>query len=185
MNTALILVDIQRDYFPGGKMEVVGATEACFGARFLLNHFREKELPIIHVQHVSARPDATFFLPDTEGLTFHEKAAPLPHEIVVQKHFPNSFRDTELRKHLVSMEITELVICGMMSHMCIDATVRAAFDMGYGCIVAHDACATRDLEFNGIHIPAAHVHGSFMAALGAVYARLMTVRNIIERKRPD
>jgi nicotinamidase-related amidase len=185
MNTALILVDIQRDYFPGGKMEVAGAIEASGNAGILLNHFRERKLPIVHVQHVSTRADATFFLPDTEGLVFHERVVPLPHEIVVQKHFPNSFRDTELRKHLVSMEINELVICGMMSHMCIDATVRAAFDMGYGCIVAHDACATRDLEFNGIRIPAAHVHGSFMAALGAVYARLMTVRDIIERKRPD
>ena len=185
MNTALILVDIQQDYFPGGKMEVVGATEASGRAGILLNHFREKKLPIIHVQHVSARPDATFFLPDTEGLSFHEKVAPLPHEIVVRKHFPNSFRDTELRNYLASMEINELVICGMMSHMCIDATVRAAFDMGYGCIVAHDGCATRDLEFSGILIPAAHVHGSFMAALGAVYARLMTVRDIIERGRPD
>jgi nicotinamidase-related amidase len=185
MNTALILVDVQRDYFPGGRMEVTGAVEAAGCAKILLNHFRQKKLPIIHVQHVSTRPDATFFLPDTEGLSFHEKVAPVPHEIVVQKHFPNSFRDTDLRKHLLSMEIEELVICGMMSHMCIDATARAAFDMGYSCIVAHDACATRDLEFNGIRIPATKVHASFMAALGAVYARLMTVRDLIERKGPD
>ena len=185
MNTALILVDIQRDYFPGGRMEVVGADEASGRAKILLNHFRDRKLPVIHVRHVSVRQDATFFLPGTEGLTFHENVAPLPGEIVIEKHFPNSFRDTGLTEHLGAMEVSELVICGMMSHMCIDATTRAAFDLGYGCTVAHDACAGRGLEFQGIRIPAARVHGAFMAALGAVYARILCVREIIEREGPD
>jgi nicotinamidase-related amidase len=179
MSTALILVDFQQDYFPGGRMEVVGAVEACGVARSLLNYFRGKDLPIIHVRHISTRPDATFFLPDTAGTAIHEDVAPLPHEEVIKKHFPNSFRGTELQKHLVSGQIDELVVCGMMSHMCIDATVRAAFDSGYTCIVAHDACAARDLEFQGVHVPAAHVHGAFMAALGAVYAKVMSAGEII------
>ena len=89
---------------------------------------------------------------------------------MVKKHFPNSFRDTDLEKELLSRGIKELVICGMMSHMCIDTTTRAAFDKGYTCLVAHDACATRNMVFNGIEIPAAHVHGAYMAALGAVFA---------------
>jgi nicotinamidase-related amidase len=179
MSTALVLIDIQRDYFPGGRMEVVGAVEACGASRSLLNHFREKGMPIIHVRHVSTRPDATFFLPDTEGTAIHEDVAPLPHEVVITKHFPNSFRDTGLKQHLASARIDELVFCGMMSHMCIDATVRAAFDDGYACIVAHDACAARNLEFQDERIPAAHVHGAFMAALGAVFARVMSAGEII------
>ena len=185
MNTALIMVDIQRDYFPGGKMEVVGADEACGRAKGLLDHFRKEGLPVFHIRHVSARADATFFLPGTEGLAFHENVGPRPHETIVIKHFPNSFRETDLRQHLEAKGIRGLVICGMMSHMCIDATTRAAFDLGYGCIVAHDACAARDLEFQGIRVPAAHVHGAFMAALGAVYARVLSVREIIEQKGPD
>lgn len=180
MNTALILVDIQLDYFPGGKMELVGAVEASGRARVLLNHFRQKNLPVLHVRHISTRPDATFFLPDTEGVAFHNNVIPLPTEKIITKHFPNSFRDTDLRQHLEAEGITELVICGMMSHMCIDATTRAAFDLGYGCTVAHDACAARDLEFQGIRVPASHVQGAFMAALGAVYAKVLNVREIIE-----
>jgi len=179
MNTALVMVDIQQDYFPKGRMEVVGAVAASRSAEKLLIHFREKNFPIVHIQHISTRPGAAFFLPDTEGINFHENVMPLPDEAVIRKHFPNSFRDTDLQKHLVSRGIKELVICGMMSHMCIDATTRAAFDRGHICIVAHDACATRNLAFNGIDIPATHVHGAYMAALGAVYAKVLSAEEII------
>ena len=179
MNPALVLVDIQQDYFPKGMMELVGAVEASQAAIRLLGHFREKTLPVVHVQHVSTRAGATIFLPNTEGINFHEGVMPLPDETVIRKHFPNSFRDTGLQEHLESLGIEELVICGMMSHMCIDATVRAAFDKGYACIVAHDACATRNLAFNGIDIPAMQVHGAYMAALGAVYAKVLSAEEII------
>lgn len=183
MKPALILVDIQQDYFPNGRMEVAGAIEASMAARKLLEQFRENKLSIIHIQHISTRPGAAFFLPGTEGISIHENVAPLPHEIVIQKHFPNSFRDTQLNDYLTSKGIKELVICGMMSHMCIDATVRAAFDKGYACTVAHDACATRSLVFNGAVVPAEHVHGAYMAALGAVYAKVLAAEEVIEKLR--
>jgi nicotinamidase-related amidase len=180
MKPALVLVDIQQDYFPNGRMEVVGAVEASQVAKRLLDHFREKNLPIVHIRHSAARAGATFLLPDTEGINFHESVKPLSNEMVITKHFPNSFRDTELQEYLRSKAIRELVICGMMSHMCIDATTRAAFDLGYSCMVAHDACATRNMLFNGLDIPAQHVHGSFMSALAAVYAKVVRAGEIIE-----
>lgn len=179
MKQALVLVDIQKDYFPKGRMEVVSAVEASRAAKRLLDHFREKNLPVVHIQHIATRPGATFLLPDTDGISFHESVAPLSDETVIKKHFPNSFRDTALQEQLDSQGIKELVICGMMSHMCIDATTRAAFDKGYSCSVAHDACATRNLVFQGFEIPAAHVHGAYMAALGAVYAKVSSAAEII------
>jgi nicotinamidase-related amidase len=179
MKPALVLVDIQRDYFPEGRMEVVGAIDASQVAKRLLDHFREKNLPVVHIQHIATRAGATFFLPNTEGINFHASIAPLSGEMVIKKHFPNSFRDTEMEEYLLSKGIRQLVICGMMSHLCIDATTRAAFDKGYACIVAHDACATRNMTFKGIDIPAKHVHGAFMAALGAVYAKVLSAEEII------
>jgi nicotinamidase-related amidase len=179
MKPALVLVDIQQDYFPNGRMEVDGAVEASQVAKRLLDHFRGKDLPVIHIQHIAARAGATFFLPDTEGINFHENITPLSDEKVIKKHFPNSFRETELEEYLLSRGTRELAICGMMSHMCIDATVRAAFDKGYTCLVAHDACAARNLVFRGVDIPAQHVQGAFMAALGAVYANVLSAEEII------
>ncbi len=180
MGMALVLIDIQNDYFPGGCMELVGSTEAAAAAARLLDAFRRASLPLFHVQHVSTRPGSTFFLPDTPGVKFHWSVAPRMGEPVVVKHYPNSFRDTCLLEKLRAARVRKLLFCGMMTHMCMDATVRAAFDLGFVCTVAGDACATRDLTFNGTPIPASQAHGAFLAALGAVYADITTADAAIE-----
>lgn len=174
VNTALILIDIQNDYFPGGRMEVEGSAEASLKAKELLELFRARRLPIVHIRHVSTRPGATFFLLGTEGADIHLNAAPLPGEPVIVKNFPNSFRDTELLPILREKGIERLLVCGMMTHMCVDATVRAAFDHGFACTVVYDACATRTLSFNGVETPAHQVQAAFIAALGAVYGRVVS-----------
>ena len=163
MKSALILIDIQNDYFPGGKMELFGIEAAAENARILLTEFRKSKSPIIHIQHISLPSNAFFFLPDTEGAQLNERVSPKGNETVVVKNYPNSFRDTSLFEILKNAHIEDLVICGAMSHMCIDATTRAAFDLGFNCIVAEDACATMDLFFNNKMIKASEVHASFMA----------------------
>jgi nicotinamidase-related amidase len=180
MKSALIVIDIQKDYFPGGKMEVPGASEAGDAARHILEAFRQAALPVIHIRHVSLHPGATFFLPGTEGTDIHPCVAPLPGEPVIEKHYPNSFRETELGTILKSREAGQVVVCGMMSNMCIDATVRAAFDGGFQCIVAHDACAAPGLSFGGIDVTPPEVHASFMAALGSIYAEMIKSDNITD-----
>lgn len=180
MRSCLILIDFQNDYFPGGTMELVGIEEAATNALILLDEFRKAKLPVIHIQHLAARPGATFFLPETDGAKIHQTLTPNEDEIVIVKHFPNSFRDTSLLVLLKEENPDNLVICGAMSHMCIDATARAAFDFGYNCIVAEDACATKDLVFKGRIIKAADVHASFMAALSVPYARVISTQEIID-----
>ena len=175
MSTGLILVDIQNDYFPNGKMELVGINSARANAQALLSLFRKNQWPTFHVQHISEHEGATFFLPNSKGVELHESIKPLPGETIIQKNFPNSFRDTQLQTALKQAEVEKLVICGAMSHMCIDASTRAAADLGYPCIVVHDACATKDLEFEGRKISAEEVHGSFMAALGAACASVLSL----------
>jgi nicotinamidase-related amidase len=179
MKTALLIVDVQRDYFPGGKMELEGSLEAGANARALLAGFREAGLPVIHIQHVSLGPGASFFLPNTPGVEIHECVFPLEGEPVFQKHFPNSFRETGLLGHLGAQGIGSLVIAGMMTHMCIDATTRAAFDHGFACTVVHDACATRALSFAGQDVPALQVHHAFLAALNGTYAQVVSTREAI------
>jgi len=177
MKRGLILIDIQNDYFTGGKMELFGMDKAANNAKNLLDTFRKAKLPIFHIQHISNRAGAAFFLPDTEGVKIHESVAPLPNEIVVQKNFPNSFRNTSLLNHLNDANIEEVVICGAMSHMCVDATTRAAFDLGYNCVVIEDACATRNLQHKDKVIKAENVHAAFMAALAVLYAKVISLND--------
>jgi nicotinamidase-related amidase len=179
MKTALVLIDIQNDYFPGGRMELEGSPEAGDQARRLLTCFRQNGFPLVHIQHISTRPGATFFLPGTQGIEFHAVVRPLEGETVFQKHYPNSFRDTPLLNHLRDQGIERLVIAGMMTHMCVDATTRAAFDHGFACLVAGDACATRALAYGGKNVPAAHVHAAFLAALNGTYAKVSSADQIL------
>ena len=180
MNTALLLVDIQNDYFAGGANPLVGIEEAAGNAASILDFFRKKKLPVFHIQHISIKKDATFFLPNTEGVKIHQSVSPLSSEEVIQKYFPNSFRRTSLHEKLKAKQIEKIVICGAMSHMCIDATTRAAFDLGFSCVVINDACATKDLLYGNETIQAKHVHGSFMAALGSVYAQIINCTDFIK-----
>jgi len=179
MSQALIIVDIQNDYFPGGKMELVGAREAAAEAARLLRAFRERGAPVFHIRHISTRPGATFFLPNTEGMKIHESVAPLASETVITKHFPNGFRETRLLDVLRAASIQRLAIAGMMTHMCIDATTRAAADLGFECELAQDACATRDLTFGGAKVAAKDVHTAFLASLNGTFAKVRPARDII------
>lgn len=172
MTKGLIIVDVQNDYFCGGAMELVGMEDAAAQARKLLDAFRAAQLPVFHIQHLSTRPGAGFFVPDTRGCEIHDSMQPLAGEAHITKHYPSAFRGTDLQQLLQMSQVDELVICGAMTHMCIDTTVRAAFDLDYRCQLAADACATRDLEFDGRKIAAADVQGAFMAALGMPFAEV-------------
>lgn len=173
MTQALLLIDLQNDYFPGGTLPLVGSDAAVGQAARALARFRQELRPVIHVQHLSLRPGATFFLPDTPGAAIHPRVTPQVGETVVRKHFPNAFRETTLASVLAEQGVSELVIAGAMSHMCVDATVRAAADAGFKVTVLADACATRDLVFRDRTVAAADVHAAFMAALAGLYARVL------------
>ena len=178
MNIALLLIDIQNDYFPGGAMELAGSVEAGQRAAMLLAAFRRTGRPVIHVLHISTRPGATFFLPDTPGAEIHPCVAPQEGETIVRKHFPNSFRETPLLEHLRNRNITGLVIAGMMTHMCVDTTTRAAADLGFSCQLAHDACATRTLSFGGSTVAAADVQTAFVASLNGFFAKVQSAGDL-------
>ncbi|NJL10972.1 MAG: cysteine hydrolase [Calothrix sp. SM1_7_51] len=180
MKTALILVDIQVDYFPGGKWELVGMDLAALNTRRLLATFRESGRLIFHIQHIAKNPAAPFCVAETQGVKIHQSVEPRENEKIIIKEFANSFRETSLLNDLRDAEVERLVICGAMSNMCIDATTRAASDFGFNCIVAHDACAARHLEFYGHIIPALEVHCSFMAALAFAYAKVIPTSEVLE-----
>jgi len=180
---ALIVVDIQNDYFPQGKWPLVGADAAADNAAQLIGAFRDAGDSVIHIRHEFTSPEAPFFTPGSDGAKLHPKVLNRADEPVVLKHFVNSFRETELQSILEEQGIKELVVVGSMSHMCVDGITRAAADMGYSVTVIHDACASRDLEFNGLTVPAAHVHAAFMSALGFAYASVVSTDEFLAANR--
>lgn len=160
-----------------------GAGAAAEKARELLVHFRKNGMPVFHVWHECTGANATFFIKDTDGIDIHRSVEPLPEEETIHKFFPNSFRETDLGSRLERKGIESLVIAGMMSHMCITSTTRAAADFGYACTVAHDACATKALSFGGVDVPASMVHAASMAALQRAFADVKPAADILESLR--
>lgn len=182
-NTALIIVDLQNDYFSTfkeAKWPLSKTEDASYNALKILNKSREKNLKIIHVRHEFKGSEAPFFQENSEGSKIHHTLKPKSDEIQILKHNVNAFKDTQLKDALENSNITNVIIVGAMSHMCIDAVTRAASDYGYNCFLAHDACATRDLEFNGITVEASLVHAAYMSSLEFAYAKVYTTDEILE-----
>lgn len=179
MKPALLLVDIQNDYFPGGNMELVNIDQVSSNVRMLLDKFRDQDMETFHIQHTFKDSSAGFFMPNSDGCKIHGSVDALPGEKVIHKNFPNGFRETTLLAQLKESNITDLVICGAMSHMCIEATTRAAADYGFKCVVVQDACATRDVEFQGKIVSAADVHNASMSALAFAYANVVNASELI------
>lgn len=173
-NKALIVIDIQNDYFPGGDWPLVGVKEAAANAARLLASARAADDVVVHIRHEFDSAAAPFFRPGSEGAAIHHTVLPQRDEHVVLKHKINAFLGTDLKRHLDTHDVGEVVICGNMSHMCVDAATRAAADFGYAVTLIHDACASRDLEFDGVHVPARMAHAAFMSSLAFAYARVLS-----------
>lgn len=181
MSTALIIIDIQNDYFPNGKMELSNPVKAADNAAKILEWFRQNNHKIFHIQHISHQEGASFFLPSTEGVKINKAVLPLENESIVIKHTPNSFFKTELESILRANGVTKLVIVGMMTHMCVDATVRAAMELGFESTLIEDACTTTDLSYQGNVVPAEQVHYAFISALNGIYANVISTEDFLKK----
>jgi nicotinamidase-related amidase len=169
-STALILIDIQNFYFPGGAAELVEPEKAAEQAKILLNYFRENKGMVVHVKHDF-----------TPGGEIHELVKPITGEQVFTKKEVNSFLNTGLKGFLDQNHIKHVVLCGMQTHMCLEAGTRAAHDFGYDCTVVEDACATRDLKFDDVTVKAKDVHYSTLSTLKS-YGKVLNLKEFLENQ---
>ncbi len=171
---AVIIVDLQKDYLATGSFALDGIDAAADNAARVVAVARSRGDKIVHVHHVSLEADSPLFAPNTDGINPIAAVKPEAGDTVVIKNYPNSFRDTVLQDTLKAGGIEEVVVVGAMSDVCIDATARAAADLGYDLTVVHDACATRDKAFGDSVVPAAQVHATIMSALEFGYGKVTT-----------
>jgi nicotinamidase-related amidase len=159
---------------------LTGSVEAAAQARKVLDAFRARSLPIIHVRHVPKSVAIVDGEPVDPQYRIRPEVRPAAGETLISKRFANSFRETDLLDALRQKKITRLVIVGMQTHMCVEAASRAATDLGFDVVVVHDACATRPLEFEGRKVPADMVHAGALAAIKGTYGRVIGVAELLE-----
>ena len=179
---ALVIIDIQSFYFEKGLLPLVGSVEASLRAKAVLETFRARGLPVIHIRHESKKAEEEGKANDPQ-YAIHPNVAPVAGEKVVTKNFSNSFRETDLLPYLREKQIHTLVMCGMQTHMCLEAAARAAADYGFEVTVVHDACATRTLKFGDREVPADMVHAATLATLDSTYARIVSADQLIAEMR--
>ena len=180
----LIIIDVQNFYFPGGKLPLTAPEAAALKARALLEAFRARGWPVVHVLHLGKDQAAPSPDAGEVGYRAHPSVLPRPGEPVIGKREANAFRDTALLATLRRLGATRLVIVGMQTHMCVEAATRAAVDLGFQVTVAHDACATRPLAFGGVEVPAAQVHAAALAAMSGAYARVVATDELLASLPP-
>jgi nicotinamidase-related amidase len=172
MADALVVIDIQNEYFPGGALPLPDAEGAAGRAAKAIEAAREAGVPVIHIRHEEPSSDQ-YFVPGSRGAQTNATVAPADGEAVIVKNYPNSFLATGLSERLAGSGSTRIAFCGMMTSMCVDATVRAAADLGLAPVLIDDACAAPDLEHRGRQVPADAVHAAFCAALGDEIATVL------------
>ncbi|MFZ2576508.1 MAG: cysteine hydrolase family protein [Lactococcus hircilactis] len=165
MKQALLVIDVQNDYFAGGKMVLEHPDLALEKINDLETFFLKEKLPVIYIQHLKRQKNANFFEIGTAGAALHDKLLCSKNSVIIEKQSPNSFFETELLATLKKLNVEQLVICGMMTAMCIDSTTRAAKEYGFSPILIEDGTATKSLENDGRVIPARLVQDSFIASL--------------------
>ena len=166
--TALLIIDIQDFYFPGGAMPLYRPEAASRNAARILEKFRKEGRPVIHVGH-NAKNKAGF----------HETVAPISGEKVFYKNEVSAFKGTDLLSYLKEQKVERLVIVGMQTHMCVEAAVRAAYDSGFECILVEDACATRNLKYKDREVSAQDVHAATLSTLDRTYATVVDTETFL------
>jgi len=179
LKTALILIDIQNDYFEGGLKPLEGMDTVAANAALLLNAYRGEGLRIFHIRHIAGSSEAPFFRPGTHGSEIHGTVQPLEGEIVFEKNRPSAFVGTALEQALREVGIDQVTLCGAMSQMCVDATARAAADKGFKVVVVEDACAAASADFRGVSVLPKQVHAAFMAPLAASYGAVLSTQEAL------
>lgn len=161
---ALIVIDVQNDYFPGGAWALPAAEQALPNILALIARARSRGEEVVFIQHVTP-PGSPVFSAGSPGGKLHPALPVLSGNPIFQKHHPSSFQGTGLATWLKEQDVGALDICGFMTHMCCDTTTREAYAMGYNVRLFSDATAARDLMVEGESIPHRTVHRVSLGAL--------------------
>ncbi len=175
---AILVIDLQKEYLPSGRLPLVDINTAVANAAQVIEAGRGCGDTVIHIRHENPA-DASVFQRGTPSVEIIPVVQPRAGEQIVVKAYPNAFRDTDLKRLPDGEGAEEVVIVGAMSHICVDATSRAAADLGYAVTVIDDACATMDVEHGGVVVRAEQVHSAYMAALAFAYGRVVSTPEFV------
>jgi len=168
---ALIVIDVQNEYFAGGAWALPHAERALPNILALMDKARARGDSVVTIQHV-APEGSPVFARGSKGAQLHKDLPASTGGPLFEKQHPSSFQGTGLRDYLAKNGITALDICGFMTQMCCDTTTREAYANGFAVRLFSDATAARNLVFEGEVVPHEMVHRASLATL-ARFAKVL------------
>ncbi|GAA5804900.1 hypothetical protein HPULCUR_010409 [Helicostylum pulchrum] len=179
---ALIVVDVQNDYFPDGKLPTWNPVETAEACAKLIQKFRQEGKEVVFVQHVMKdlqAKDYPFLVKGTHGVEIHDSVKPLPTEKIITKGENSSFVGTDLKEYLTSKGVKKLVVVGMMIHNCVNATVYSGVEEGFPCIVVEEAVNTMDQPYNGELVKAQDIKKAFLTGIQFGFSTVYKLQDVL------
>ncbi|MBU1157138.1 MAG: cysteine hydrolase [Proteobacteria bacterium] len=178
MTRALLVIDVQMEYFSGALpvSYPAGSLELILAA---MDAAMEHLVPVAVIQHAGASPQAPLFAPGGPGWPLHPEVAQRPRDILIPKQLPGSFTGTELGPWLAELGADTVAICGYMTQMCCDTTSRQAFHQGLNVEFLSDATGTLDMANSVGQVSAEQLHQAILVTQAARFATVLTTQEWI------
>ncbi|MDV4150762.1 isochorismatase family protein [Clostridium sp. AL.422] len=142
MKKALLVIDIQKEYFKNGKFALWNTDNTLNNIENAIKKANISNIPVILIQHVSDA-DSTLFKEGTEGVDIHPrilKVAPNAKRVI--KKFADSFYETNLEEVLLQLKVEEILVCGMMTQNCVVFTAISKQAEKHSVKILADCCTT-------------------------------------------
>lgn len=180
MNRALLVIDVQNEYFTG-KVKITHPPGSLDNILKIMDCARANGIPIAVVQHTAPQKDSPVFRKGTEGWDLHPEIACRKHDHLVEKNLPGSFTGTDLESWLRANQVDTVVICGYMTQMCCDTTARQAFHRGFAAEFIADATGTLAISNSAGSVTAEELHRAILVTQAMRFSKVLTAGQWIER----
>ena len=181
MKRALLVIDVQNEYFPGGQLPITSPHPHFANILRAMDSASASGTPVVVIQHTFARPDAPYFRRDTPGWALHPEVAARPRDLWIEKNLPGSFTGTDLEAWLRSRDIDKVAVAGYMTHMCCDTTARQAAHLGLSVEFLGDATGTLAVENSAGSASAEEMHRSILCAQQMMISEVLNTDPWLDR----
>ncbi|EKQ56728.1 MULTISPECIES: cysteine hydrolase family protein [unclassified Clostridium] len=178
MKKALLVIDVQNEYF-NGKLKVTYPQNSLDNILRVMDYAKENNIIIILVQHTGI--DGETFIKNSKGWDIHADVLKKDYNYIIEKTKPSSFYNTDLEDILKRENIEGVIISGYMTQMCCDTTARDAFHKGYAVEFLSDATGTIDVSNKIGTISSKDLHNATLIAQSLRFSNVLSTKELIEK----
>ncbi len=179
MKRALLVIDVQNEYFTG-KLPVTYPENSFGNIIKVIDFANENKIPVLLIQHTNPGKDSATFKEGTNEHEIHDEVLKRGYDKIIEKNLPGSFTGTELSSWLKENDIDTLVISGYMTQMCCDTTARQAMHLGFNVEFLSDATGTLDISNSAGKISAEELHKAILITQAMRFSEVMPTEEWIK-----